>query len=130
VLHARISDHSEGLQARVDHAAHAAGHHHVPVRHGRGRLVGSRLGLQMQLRMGQVARAGEVASTDRALLEVALEDITAREGIPAEYARVWAISSVTKQVALQMLCMEVGFWRSEGRGICHQRLWRGSWLFW
>lgn len=57
MLHARTSDHSERLQARVDRAAHAISRHHVvPVQHRRGLLVGPRLGLlHVQLRMGQVA---------------------------------------------------------------------------
>jgi hypothetical protein len=50
--------------------------------------------LDVSLRMRQVTRSGGVATTDRALLEVTLQDITSREGVAAENAHVWAITGV------------------------------------
>ncbi|KAI6751599.1 hypothetical protein HG531_006295 [Fusarium graminearum] len=50
--------------------------------------------LNMGLRMRQVAGSGGVATADRTLLEMTLEDITSREGIAAENTHVWAITGV------------------------------------
>ena len=50
--------------------------------------------LDVSLRMRQVTRSGGVATADRALLEVTLQDITSREGVAAENAHVWAITGV------------------------------------
>jgi hypothetical protein len=63
--------------------------------------------LDMGLRMRQVASSSGVATADRTLLEVTLEDITSREGIAAENAHVWAITGVSQKMALEMLGMEV-----------------------
>lgn len=70
--------------------------------------MGSRVGLlEVRLRVGQMARARGVAATDGALLEVPLQDVTAREGVAAESAHVWTVTGMAEQVALQMLCVQV-----------------------
>lgn len=48
-----------------------------------------------------------VSATDGALLEVSLQNVTAREGVAAEDAHVWAVTSVSQKVALQVLCVQV-----------------------
>jgi hypothetical protein len=63
--------------------------------------------LDVSLRMRQVTSSRGVATADRALLEVTLEDVTAREGIAAEDTHVWAITGVSQKMALEMLGMEV-----------------------
>ena len=50
--------------------------------------------LQMSLRVGKMAGPGGVATADRALLEVALEDVASRKRIAAENAHIWAVTSV------------------------------------
>jgi hypothetical protein len=72
-----------------------------------GGLLGLLVLLDVSLRMRQVTRSGGVATTDRALLEVTLQDITSREGVAAENAHVWAITGVSQEMALKMLGMEV-----------------------
>lgn len=63
--------------------------------------------LNMSLRMRQVTSSGGVATADRALLEMALQDITSREGIAAKNTHVRAITGMSQKVALKMLGMEV-----------------------
>jgi hypothetical protein len=53
--------------------------------------------LQMGLRVRQVSRARWVAPADRTFLEVALQDITAREGILAENTHVGSVTGVCKK---------------------------------
>jgi len=63
--------------------------------------------LDVGLRMRQVTSSSGVATADRALLEMTLQDITSREGVAAENTHVWAITGVSQEMALQMLGMEV-----------------------
>jgi len=83
-------------------------HHTIGNRDGVTNLILKRLGgisrrslsclllrsLQMGLGVRQVSRARWVASSDRAFLEVALQDITAREGILAKNTHVGTITGV------------------------------------
>ena len=50
--------------------------------------------LNVSLREGQVGNAGRVSPPNRAFLEVALQNITAREGIVAKNTAVGAITGV------------------------------------
>jgi hypothetical protein len=61
----------------------------------------------MLLRVLEVVRAGWVAPSYRALLEVALKDITSAEGVLAEMALVGSFTGVSQQMALEMLQMQV-----------------------
>jgi hypothetical protein len=54
-----------------------------------------------------MAHACRIAAADRALLEVTLENVTARESVSAEYTHVRAVASVSKKMTLQMLCVQV-----------------------
>jgi hypothetical protein len=59
--------------------------------------------LNVSLGMRQMTRPSRISSTDRALLEVSLEDITARKRIAAQHAHVWAVAGVSEEMTLQML---------------------------
>lgn len=72
-----------------------------------GLLLSLGILLHVSLGVRQVASAGGVATADRALLEVTLENVASGEGVPAENTHVGAITSVAEQVALQVLGMEV-----------------------
>lgn len=50
--------------------------------------------LDVGLRVGQVASTGGVATANRALLEVTLENVASRECVPAENTHVRAVTSV------------------------------------
>jgi hypothetical protein len=63
--------------------------------------------LNVSLRVRQVTSSSGVATADRALLEMTLQDITSREGIAAKNTHVRAITGVSQKVALKMLGMEV-----------------------
>lgn len=62
-------------------------------RGGRSRLLRT---LQMGLGMRQVGRARGVTTSDRALLEVALQDVTAGEGILAKNTHIGSVTGVYK----------------------------------
>lgn len=63
--------------------------------------------LDVSLREGQVSNTGRVSPPDRAFLEVALQNITARESIVAKNTAVGAITGVSKKMALQVLSMQI-----------------------
>jgi hypothetical protein len=63
--------------------------------------------LQMLLRVLEVVRAGWVAPSYRALLEVTLEDITSAKSVLAKMALVWSLTSVSQQMTLEMLEVQV-----------------------
>lgn len=50
--------------------------------------------LNVGLRVGQVASSGGVSTTNGALLEVALQNITSRKRIAAEYTHIGAVAGV------------------------------------
>lgn len=50
---------------------------------------------------------GGVAASQRTLLEMAFEDVTAREGVFAQVAHVWTIAGVSKQMTLQVLRVQI-----------------------
>lgn len=56
----------------------------------------------------QMTRPRGISSTDRALLKVSLEDITARKRIAAQDTHVWSVAGVTKEMSLQVFRMKVG----------------------
>jgi hypothetical protein len=63
--------------------------------------------LQVVLRMLQVVRTSRVASSYRALLEMALQNITPAKSVFAEVARIGALAGVSKQMALEMFQVQV-----------------------
>lgn len=84
--------------AHVSHAiiVHAVDTHDIIlVTHRALSFVWPRVGLfQVGLRVGQVTCSGRVSATDRAFLEMALQDVTSREGVPTKHTHVWSITSV------------------------------------
>lgn len=108
------------------HVAHAVldGHHaegvltHVLLRHvvkavelvEVALLAGSgALSMLLDVRLGvrKMANARRVAAANGALLEVTLEDVTSREGIPAKYTHVRTVASVSEKMTLQVLRVQV-----------------------
>jgi hypothetical protein len=61
--------------------------------------------LQMLLRVLEVVRAGWVAPSYRALLEVTLEDITSAKSVLAKMALVWSLTSVCGMLEAELDCM-------------------------
>ena len=60
-------------------------------------LLGLGILLNTSLRVGQVAGSGGVPTTDRALLEVTLQDIASRKRIVAKHTHVGAVAGVYKR---------------------------------
>jgi len=71
-------------------------------------LLGLSILLDVGLRVGQVTSSGGVSTTDGALLEVTLQDITSRKRIAAKHTHVGAVTGVSQKVTLQMLCVQIG----------------------
>ena len=61
-------------------------------------LLGLGILLNVSLRVGQVASSGGVSTTNGALLEVTLQDITSRKRIAAKDAHVGAVTGVCREV--------------------------------
>lgn len=83
--------------------------------------------LDVSLRVGQVASTGGVATADRALLEVTLENVASRECVPAENTHVGAVTSVwTARSAYTMIS------RDDDANIedLRRRRWRFKCLAW
>lgn len=73
-----------------------------------GLLLSSSILLDVRLRVRQMARTRRVATSNRALDEVTLEDVATREGVAAQDTHVGAIAGVSEQMTLQMLGMKIG----------------------
>jgi hypothetical protein len=54
-----------------------------------------------------MTRSSRVATSNRAFLKVALQDITSREGVVAENTHIWTVTGVSQHVSLQMFRMEI-----------------------
>jgi len=64
--------------------------------------------LDVSLRVGQVACSGGVSTTDRTLLEVALQDVTSGKRIATKNTHVGAVAGVPEKMTLKMLRVKVG----------------------
>jgi hypothetical protein len=65
--------------------------------------------LEMRLSVGQMTKPRRIPTTDRAFLEMTLQNITARECVTAKYAHVWTVTSMSEQMALEMFAMQISF---------------------
>lgn len=70
-------------------------------------LLGCRVLLDMRLWVREVGCSGRITATNRALDKVALQDIRARECVPAEHTHVRSVTRMSEKMALQMLRMQV-----------------------
>lgn len=57
--------------------------------------------------MRQMACTSGIATTNGALLKVALQDITSRKRVAAKNAHVRTVTSMSKKMALQVFGMEI-----------------------
>jgi len=55
----------------------------------------------------QVVGISRLATTNGTFLEVSLQNVTSGERVFTEFALVWAVTSVSEKMALQMLGVEV-----------------------
>jgi len=117
VVHAVIDrDHAKGVDHVVSgQIAQAVEVVQVALVSETSSLLGLGVLLDVRLRVGQMASSGGVSTADRALLEVALQNITSRKRIAAKDTHVWAIAGVSQKMALQMLGVKIG--------LCAVRAW-------
>lgn len=95
VVHILNGDHAEGVNHAVGgHVVHAVELVHLALASDSGLLGSLSVLLNVSLRVRQVASASRVTTTDGALLEVALEDIRARESVTAQNTHVRAVASI------------------------------------
>lgn len=88
-------DHAEWVNHAVGgHVVHAVELVHLALASDYGLLGCLRILFNVSLGVRQVAGASRVTATDGALLEVALEDIRAREGVTAQNTHVGAVAGI------------------------------------
>lgn len=109
VAHAVVDgDNAKGVNHAISrHVVHAIEVLHVSLVAEASGLLGLGVLLNVSLRVGQVARSRGVPTTDGALLEVALQDVTSGKRITTKHAHIRAVASVTKKMALQVLRVQV-----------------------
>ena len=77
-------------------------HIRICVRHRYGDPV-----FEMVLSMSQMMCTGWIATTQRTLLKVALQNVATRERILAEMALIWSLPSMSQQMSLQMFKVQI-----------------------
>jgi hypothetical protein len=94
-------DHSERVDDIV--SLHAVKSVHLVHFTFLGFLLSSSMLLNVGLGVRQVTRPSRISSSDRALLEMSLEDIASGKRIAAQHAHVRAVAGVTEEMTLEVL---------------------------